>query len=151
MFAKIREGGVATYDSPTFIETNTDSIVSELRNGMTGAGYSPAADIKDGSGPPFRFYGTSAAAPHAAGVAALAVVWARELARHGIRVGAIAPGFTHTGILDAMKPEMLEKMVAPVPVGRLGRPEEIAHAARFIFENDFYTGRVLELDGGLRL
>ena len=86
-----------------------------------------------------------------AGVAALAVVWARELARYGIRVGAIAPGFTHTSILDAMKPEILEKMIAPVPVGRLGEPEEIAHAARFIFENDFYTGRVLELDGGLRL
>jgi 3-oxoacyl-[acyl-carrier protein] reductase len=86
-----------------------------------------------------------------AGVAALAVVWARELARYGIRVGAIAPGFTHTPILDAMKPEILEKMIAPVPVGRLGEPEEIAHAARFIFENDFYTGRVIELDGGLRL
>ena len=86
-----------------------------------------------------------------AGVAALAVVWARELARYGIRVGAIAPGFTHTSILDAMKPEILDKMIAPVPMGRLGEPEEIAHAARFIFENDFYTGRVLELDGGLRL
>jgi 3-oxoacyl-[acyl-carrier protein] reductase len=86
-----------------------------------------------------------------AGVAALAVVWARELARYGIRVGAIAPGFTHTPILDAMKPEILEKMIAPVPVGRLGKPEEIAHAARFIFENDFFTGRVIDLDGGLRL
>ena len=86
-----------------------------------------------------------------AGVAAMAVVWARELARYRIRVGAIAPGFTHTPILDAIKPEMLEKMLAPVPVGRLGQPEEIAHAARFIFENEFFTGRVLELDGGLRL
>jgi 3-oxoacyl-[acyl-carrier protein] reductase len=86
-----------------------------------------------------------------AGVAALAVVWARELARFGIRVGAIAPGFTHTSILDAMKPEILEKMIAPVPVGRLGEPAEIAHAARFIFENDFFTGRVIDLDGGLRL
>lgn len=86
-----------------------------------------------------------------AGVATLAVVWARELARYGIRVGAIAPGFTHTSILDAMKPEILEKMIAPVPIGRLGKPEEIAHAARFIFENEFYTGRVIDLDGGLRL
>ena len=86
-----------------------------------------------------------------AGVATLAVVWARELARYGIRVAAIAPGFTHTGILDAMKPEILEKMVAPVPMGRLGRPDEIASAARFIFQNDFFTGRTLELDGGLRL
>ena len=86
-----------------------------------------------------------------AGVAAMAVVWARELARYRIRVGAIAPGFTHTSILDAIRPEMLEKMLAPVPVGRLGQPAEIAHAARFIFENEFFTGRVLELDGGLRL
>ncbi|HEX9474015.1 MAG TPA: SDR family oxidoreductase [Steroidobacteraceae bacterium] len=86
-----------------------------------------------------------------AGVASLVVVWARELARYGIRVGGIAPGFTHTPILDSMKPEILEKIAAPVPVGRLGRPEEIAHAARFIFENDFFTGRIIELDGGLRL
>jgi 3-oxoacyl-[acyl-carrier protein] reductase len=86
-----------------------------------------------------------------AGVAAMAVVWARELARYRIRVGAIAPGFTHTPILDSMKPEMLEKVVAPVPLGRLGRPEEMAHAARFIFENEFFTGRVIDLDGGLRM
>ena len=86
-----------------------------------------------------------------AGVASMAVVWARELARYDIRVGAIAPGYTRTPILDAMKPEMLEKVVAPVPVGRLGQPDEIAHAARFIFENEFFTGRVLELDGGLRI
>ena len=86
-----------------------------------------------------------------AGVAAMTVVWAKELARYGIRVGAIAPGFTRTAILDAMRPEMLEKLIAPVPLRRLGKVAEIAHAARFIFENDYYTGRTLELDGGLRL
>jgi 3-oxoacyl-[acyl-carrier protein] reductase len=86
-----------------------------------------------------------------AGVAAMTVVWAKELARYGIRVGAIAPGFTRTAILDAMRPEMLDKLIAPVPLQRLGNVAEIAHAARFIFENDYYTGRTLELDGGLRL
>ncbi len=86
-----------------------------------------------------------------AGVAAMTVVWAKELARYGIRVGAIAPGFTRTAILDAMRPDMLEKLVAPVPLRRLGKAAEIAHAARFIFENDYYTGRTLELDGGLRM
>jgi 3-oxoacyl-[acyl-carrier protein] reductase len=86
-----------------------------------------------------------------AGVAAMTVVWAKELARYGIRVGAIAPGFTRTAILDAMRPDMLEKLIAPVPLRRLGKVAEIAHAARFIFENDYYTGRTLELDGGLRL
>jgi len=86
-----------------------------------------------------------------AAVESMGVVWAKELARYGIRVGSIAPGFTHTEILASMRPEMLDKLTAPVPLKRLGRPEEIAHAVLFIFENDFFTGRCLEVDGGLRL
>jgi len=86
-----------------------------------------------------------------AGVESMSVVWAKELARYGIRVGSIAPGFTHTDILSTMRPEVLNKLTAPVPLKRLGKPDEIAHAVRFIFENDFFTGRCLEIDGGLRL
>jgi 3-oxoacyl-[acyl-carrier protein] reductase len=86
-----------------------------------------------------------------AGVTAMAVVWARELARYGIRAASIAPGFTRTDILAGMPPEMLEKVTAPVPLKRLGLPEEVAHAAVFIAENDFFTGRALDVDGGLRL
>jgi len=86
-----------------------------------------------------------------AGVESMSVVWAKELARYGIRVGSIAPGFTHTDILATMRPEVLDKLTAPVPLKRLGKPDEIAHAVRFIFENDFFTGRCLEIDGGLRL
>lgn len=86
-----------------------------------------------------------------AGVESMGVVWAKELARYGIRVGSIAPGFTHTEILSSMRPDMLDKITAPVPLMRLGQPEEIAQAALFIFENDFFTGRCLEIDGGLRL
>ena len=86
-----------------------------------------------------------------AGVEALAVTWAKELARYGIRAASIAPGFIRTDLLAGMPPEMLEKMTAPVPLKRLGLPEEIARAAVFIAENDYYTGRCLEIDGGLRL
>jgi len=86
-----------------------------------------------------------------AGVTAMAVVWAKELARFGIRAASIAPGFTRTDLLAGMPPEMLEKVAAPVPLKRLGLPEEIAHAAIFIAENDFFTGRALDIDGGLRL
>jgi 3-oxoacyl-[acyl-carrier protein] reductase len=86
-----------------------------------------------------------------AGVESMGVVWAKELARYGIRVGSIAPGFTHTEILATMRPEVLDKLTAPVPLKRLGQPEEIAHAVLFIFENDFFTGRCLDVDGGLRL
>jgi 3-oxoacyl-[acyl-carrier protein] reductase len=86
-----------------------------------------------------------------AGVAAMTVVWAKELARYGIRVGAIAPGFIETDILSAMRPDVLEKMLQPVPLRRLGKPEEAAGAIQFIVESDFFTGRCIDLDGGLRL
>jgi 3-oxoacyl-[acyl-carrier protein] reductase len=86
-----------------------------------------------------------------AGVAAMTVTWAKELARYGIRAAAIAPGFCSTEILAAMKPEMVERVKAAVPLRRLGEPAEIASTAVFIAENDFVTGRVIEVDGGLRL
>lgn len=86
-----------------------------------------------------------------AGVAALTVVWTKELARYGIRVNAIAPGFVRTEILDNMRPEVLDKMAAGIPVGRLGQPGEVAHTAEFIAANDYINGRVIEVDGGQRL
>jgi 3-oxoacyl-[acyl-carrier protein] reductase len=86
-----------------------------------------------------------------AGVAAMTVVWAKELARYGIRSAAIAPGFCATEILAAMKPEMVARVKSAVPLRRLGDPAEIAATAVFIAQNDFVTGRVIEVDGGLRL
>ena len=86
-----------------------------------------------------------------AGLVADTRLWANELCRHGIRVGAIAPGFVRTPILEGMRPEMLDKMVSKVPVRRLGEPEELYQGVRFIIENDFFTARCLDLDGGVDL
>lgn len=86
-----------------------------------------------------------------AGVAAMTVVWAKELARYGIRSAAIAPGFCATDILAAMRPELVARVTGAVPLRRLGQPAEIAATAVYIAENDFLTGRVVEVDGGLRL
>lgn len=86
-----------------------------------------------------------------AGVAAMTTVWAKELGRYGIRAGAIAPGFTHTEILDTMKPEIIERIVASVPLKRMAEPAEMAHAAIFIAENDYFSGRIIEVDGGQRI
>ena len=86
-----------------------------------------------------------------AGVAAATVTWAKELARYGIRVAGIAPGFIETEMTLGMKPEALEKMTSFIPLKRMGNVEEIAHSAAYIFENDYYSGRILELDGGLRI
>ena len=85
-----------------------------------------------------------------AGVAALTVLWARELARHGIRTAAIAPGLINTEMVAAMKPEARDRLAAMVPTKRLGEPDEVAHTVQFILENDYISGRVIDLDGGLR-
>ena len=86
-----------------------------------------------------------------AGLVAMTKLWGGELARYGIRTGAVAPGFTNTPILDGMPPAMLEKMVMPVPLRRIGEPEEMYMAVKFIIENDYFTGRCIDVDGGLVL
>ncbi|MEJ2255538.1 MAG: SDR family oxidoreductase [Woeseiaceae bacterium] len=86
-----------------------------------------------------------------AGVAAMAVAWARELARYGIRAASIAPGFIGTEMVMAMKPDARDKLTAGIPLGRIGDPDEIAATVQFIFENDYVNGRCLDVDGGLRL
>jgi 3-oxoacyl-[acyl-carrier protein] reductase len=83
-----------------------------------------------------------------AGLVADTKLWAHELARYQIRVGAIAPGFIRTPILEGMRPEMLEKMLQDVPMRRLGEPEEIYAGVRFIIECGYFTGRCLDIDGG---
>jgi 3-oxoacyl-[acyl-carrier protein] reductase len=86
-----------------------------------------------------------------AGAAAMTVTWAKELARYGIRSAGIAPGFIATEMVASMKPEALEKMAEGIPLHRLGQPEEIGHTVIYIFENDYFTGRVIEMDGGIRI
>ncbi len=81
----------------------------------------------------------------------MTVVWAKELARHNIRAATIAPGFIATDIVSTMRPEMLEKAQRAVPLNRPGTPDEVAQAAQFIVENDFFTGRCVDLDGGMRV
>lgn len=86
-----------------------------------------------------------------AGLVADTKLWAQELARYGIRTGAIAPGFIATPILEGMRPEMLQQMLKNVPLGRLGQCEEIYKGIKFIVECEYFTGKVLDIDGGLVL
>lgn len=86
-----------------------------------------------------------------AGLAADTKLWGQELARYGIRVGAVAPGFIRTPLLEAMRPEVLEKTISSIPMRRLGEPDEIWAGVRFIVECDYFTGRCLDIDGGLVL
>ncbi|MGL5130365.1 MAG: SDR family oxidoreductase [Aeromonas popoffii] len=95
--------------------------------------------------------GQSNYAASKAGVASLVVTWARELARHGIRVMGIAPGVFATDMTAAMKPEAMARMQQAIPVGSLGEAHQLAETVHFILANDYLSGRMIALDGGLRL
>jgi 3-oxoacyl-[acyl-carrier protein] reductase len=84
-----------------------------------------------------------------AGLIADTKLWALELSRYGIRFGAIAPGFVDTPILQGMRPEVLEQVLKGVPLGRAGTTGEIYAGVKFIVECDYFTGRCLDIDGGL--
>ncbi len=85
------------------------------------------------------------------GVINMVKTWARELGRHGIRVNAVAPGFVGTDIVRGMPETVLEGMVRHTPVGRMGRPEDIAEAYLWLASDaaSFVHGAVLSVDGGL--
>lgn len=84
-------------------------------------------------------------------LAANTVTWARELARSGIRVGAIAPGMIETPMTRGMNQKARDALIEMIPVGRIGVPEDIWLAVRFIVECDYFTGRVVDVDGGLSM
>jgi 3-oxoacyl-[acyl-carrier protein] reductase len=87
-----------------------------------------------------------------AGLMAMNTVWAKEMTRHGIRFGAIAPAPVDTPILQNMKPEALEMMLKKmVPMRRPASTDEVFSAVRFIVECDYFTGRCIDIDGGMRI
>lgn len=94
--------------------------------------------------------GASAYSAAKAGVHALTQAWAKELGPMGIRVIAIAPGFVDTDSAHAATSETaLRETIKRVPLRRLGKAEEVAAAVVAAVENDFFNGKVFELDGGL--
>lgn len=96
--------------------------------------------------------GQSAYAAAKAGVNAMTVTWAKELGVMGIRAAAIAPGFMNTPSTNsALSEGRIKHIKKNTPLNRLGDVEDVAGAVRFIIENDFFNGRVIELDGGIRI
>jgi 3-oxoacyl-[acyl-carrier protein] reductase len=96
--------------------------------------------------------GQSAYSAAKAGVNALTATWAKELGSMGIRVVAVAPGFMETdSTKEALSDSVLQEIIKKVPLRRLGKPEEIARGVISVIENDFFNGKIYELDGGLVL
>jgi 3-oxoacyl-[acyl-carrier protein] reductase len=98
----------------------------------------------------FGFHGQANYAAAKAGVIALTKVMSKELARRRITVNAVAPGVIQTPMLAGLKPEVLAEYVKQIPLGRLGRPEEVAHAILFLAseESEYISGQTLPITGG---
>lgn len=86
-----------------------------------------------------------------AGVIGMTKTWARELGKKNIRVNAVAPGFIATEILKTIPEKVITMMVEKTPLGRMGKPEDIANAYLFLASDEaaFITGAVLSVDGGI--
>ncbi|MPZ45680.1 MAG: 3-oxoacyl-ACP reductase FabG [Betaproteobacteria bacterium] len=87
------------------------------------------------------------------GVIGLVKTWARELGKRGIRANAVCPGFISTPIIDSIPDKVIDALEHKVPLGRLGKPEEIANAYAFLASDEasYINGAVLEVSGGLTI
>ncbi|RKH32793.1 SDR family oxidoreductase [Corallococcus sicarius] len=84
-----------------------------------------------------------------AALAANTVTWSREFAPFAIRVGSVAPGMIETPMTQGMNQKARDALVASIPVGRIGLPEDIWVAVKFIIECEYFNGRTIDVDGGL--
>jgi 3-oxoacyl-[acyl-carrier protein] reductase len=96
------------------------------------------------------FHGQANYAAAKAGVIGMTRVLAKELARRGITVNAVAPGVVQTPMLGEIKPEVTAEYIKQIPAGRLGKPEDVANAVLFLAsdESSYITGQVLPVTGG---
>ena len=156
---KWKEGAVAS----TMTDADFDKVIAvNLKGVFTCTRAAAPHMIKQGSGVVLNassvvgLYGNFGQTNYAAtkaGVISFTRTWARELGKFGIRVNAVAPGFVATDIIKAMPEKVIAGMVAKTPVGRMGKPEDIAEAYFWLASDaaSFVHGATLSVDGGLVL
>ena len=135
------------------IRTNLDSVFNCTRpmiEGMRERGFGRIVLISSINGQKGQAGQTNYSAAKA-GVIGFAKALAQETAAKGITVNVVAPGYIATDMVAAVPPEVLKSKILPqIPVGRLGEPDEIAHAVKFLASDEaaFITGSTLTVNGG---
>jgi acetoacetyl-CoA reductase len=134
------------------IDTNLGgcfNMAKAVFESMTGRGYGRIVNIGSINGQAGQ-YGQVNYAAAKSGIHGFTKALAQEGARFGVTVNAIAPGYIDTDMVAAVPEEVLEKIVARIPVGRLGRAEEIARGVAFLCDENagFVTGSTLSINGG---
>jgi acetoacetyl-CoA reductase len=137
------------------IQTNLNSCFNMSRQvieGMRSRGFGRIVNIGSINGQAGQFGQVNYAAAKS-GIHGFTKALAQEGAARGITVNAVAPGYVDTEMVRAVAPDVLEKIVARIPVGRLGRAEDIARAVLFLVADDadFITGSTLSVNGGQQM
>jgi acetoacetyl-CoA reductase len=137
------------------IETNLTSVFNVARQvieDMTAKGWGRIINISSVNGAKGQFGQTNYSAAKA-GMHGFSMALAQEVASKGVTVNTVSPGYIGTDMVRAVKPEALEKIVASIPMKRLGTPEEIASMVSWLAgdESGFATGAEFSLNGGLHM
>lgn len=131
--------------------TGATLMVREVVSTMVESGQKPGVIVNMSS---IARHGNRGQSNYVAAKSALAantVTWSREFAPFGIRVGAIAPGMVETPMTQGMNQKARDALVGMIPVGRVGLPEDLWMAVKFVIECDYFNGRTIDVDGGLNM
>ena len=135
------------------LRINLDGVFNMCRNavdGMLARGYGRVINISSVNGQTGQF-GQANYSAAKAGMHGFTMAMAREVARKGITVNSISPGYCETAMVMAVPEDVRAKIIESVPVGRLGKPSEIARTVAFLAAEDagFITGANIPVNGGL--
>ena len=142
-------------DWDAVMNTNLDSmfnVTKQVIEGMLDKGWGRIINISSVNGEKGQFGQTNYSAAKA-GMHGFTMALAQEVAAKGVTVNTVSPGYIGTDMVRAIKPEVLEKIVATIPVKRLGTPEEIAAIVAWLAGEDsgFTTGADFSCNGGLHM
>jgi acetoacetyl-CoA reductase len=142
-------------DWQTVIDTNLTSlfnVTKQVIDGMVERGFGRIVNISSVNGQKGQFGQTNYSTAKA-GIHGFTMSLAQEVATKGVTVNTVSPGYIGTDMVKAIRPEVLEKIVATIPVRRLGTPEEIASIVAWLAseESGFSTGADFSLNGGLHM
>ena len=137
------------------IEVNLNSVFNvthQVLGGMAERGWGRVINISSVNGIKGQF-GQANYSAAKAGILGFTKAIAQEVARKGVTVNAIAPGYVGTDMVMAIKPEVREQIVAQIPMGRLGKPEEIGKLVAYLASEyaGYMTGSTLSINGGLHM
>ena len=134
------------------MHVNLDGVYNMCRNavdGMTARGFGRIVNISSVNGQTGQFGQTNYSAAKA-GMHGFTMALAREVARKGVTVNSVSPGYCNTAMVRAIPENVRSQIVASIPVGRLGEPSEIARVVAFLAADDsgFITGANIPVNGG---